>query len=373
MVNRVCLLTGDFNNSGDYLIKFKTQKLFEHFLPDAELLFINRNKPFNDKLELINASDFLVIAGGPALFNNFSHAMNLDNIADDISVPIVFFGVGIGGAQVDHKDFYFNFTKNSKKILETSRESGYLSSCRDFKTLLYLKNAGFDNFRFTGCPVLYEPDKTPQYKRFSYKDIKKIVFSTLPPSLNKKIYTQQIGLIKKLRNFFNHAKIQVAFHHSKGSGNIIDKYGENSWGGGKSFKLYDGFIKKLDELGILSVDISESEKKFIDLYNGSDLHVGYRVHAHVYMTSIGKNSILIVSDGRGDAMSEVIFGKSFYAFKECYTKTALGKLYYKRTYNKYLYEEIIRHLDLCNSKNLYTNITDPSYYNHMRDFFAQFS
>jgi hypothetical protein len=41
-------------------------------------------------------------------------------------------------------------------------------------------------------------------------------------------------------------------------------------------------------------------------YENVDLHVGYRVHAHIYMNSISKPSILIAEDGRGAALRRVI-------------------------------------------------------------------
>ena len=46
----------------------------------------------------------------------------------------------------------------------------------------------------------------------------------------------------------------------------------------------------------------------INYYNQVDLHIGYRVHAHIYMSSINKLSILISEDGRGKAQRDAIGG-----------------------------------------------------------------
>ena len=44
------------------------------------------------------------------------------------------------------------------------------------------------------------------------------------------------------------------------------------------------------------IDVSYDEKK-IDMYLDFDLHIGYRVHAHIYFLSKSKPSILLHEDG----------------------------------------------------------------------------
>ena len=44
----------------------------------------------------------------------------------------------------------------------------------------------------------------------------------------------------------------------------------------------------------------------IDFYSKVDFHVGYRVHAHILMTSLAKKSILLAEDGRGIALKDVL-------------------------------------------------------------------
>jgi hypothetical protein len=71
------------------------------------------------------------------------------------------------------------------------------------------------------------------------------------------------------------------------------------------------FAAWLREEGIAYEDISGSAENLMRRYESSELHVGYRVHAHIFMSSISKPSILLAEDGRGTALREVIGGLIF--------------------------------------------------------------
>ena len=44
----------------------------------------------------------------------------------------------------------------------------------------------------------------------------------------------------------------------------------------------------------------------MELYRDCDLHVGFRVHAHIFFLSIRKPTFLLQVDGRGRALSETL-------------------------------------------------------------------
>lgn len=69
-----------------------------------------------------------------------------------------------------------------------------------------------------------------------------------------------------------------------------------------------GFVNWLDNQGIDYEGISGSAENLMNCYKDCDLHVGYRVHAHIFMSSISKPSILLAEDGRGRALKYVIGG-----------------------------------------------------------------
>jgi len=88
-----------------------------------------------------------------------------------------------------------------------------------------------------------------------------------------------------------------------------------------------------------------------DVVKNVDLHIGYRVHAHIFMNSVSKFSILISEDGRAKGVKGVIGGivlDGFNTFKDSFIAKVLNKLFdsYDRfTSNKYLKIEIINELD----------------------------
>jgi hypothetical protein len=56
------------------------------------------------------------------------------------------------------------------------------------------------------------------------------------------------------------------------------------------------------------LDISGSAENLVSYYSEVDLHIGFRVHAHIYMCSTNRLSMLVTEDGRGKALRDVIGG-----------------------------------------------------------------
>jgi hypothetical protein len=85
----------------------------------------------------------------------------------------------------------------------------------------------------------------------------------------------------------------------------------------------------LESEGIDFVDISGSAENLINHYSDTDLHIGYRVHAHIFMNSISKPSLLIAEDGRGKALCKVFGGvviDGFSRVKERFIDKVLRKI-----------------------------------------------
>ena len=68
---------------------------------------------------------------------------------------------------------------------------------------------------------------------------------------------------------------------------------------------YGMLSSRLNAIGVESRDISYSRDGF-DIYNDCDLHIGFRVHAHIYNLSMRNISILIEEDGRGAGVNEAL-------------------------------------------------------------------
>ena len=179
MTDSFVILTGSKNNAGDFLIKYRAQKIFEAIRPDRKIIDFNGWESIdNVKLEVINNSKALILMGGPALQKNMvPDIYALPDDLDQIRVPIVTMGIGWKSVQGDWFDTYnYSLSERTIKLLERINTDGLSSSVRDFHTLNALMFKGFDNYLMTGCPAYY--DLASVNTEFSLpENIKKVAYS----------------------------------------------------------------------------------------------------------------------------------------------------------------------------------------------------
>ncbi|WP_426416292.1 polysaccharide pyruvyl transferase family protein [Aestuariirhabdus sp. LZHN29] len=303
---RYVLLTGSKNNAGDYLIKHRAMALLREYRKDRSVIDYDGWKPLSDaQLEVVNSSKALVLMGGPALqFDMYPRIYPLRESLDDIRVPIICMGVGWkshnGSWQNTHS---YPLSDKTIELLSRVEASGHSSSVRDYRTLNSLMSLGYKNFMMTGCPALYSiehlnrPFAPP-------KQVKQVSFS-LGVSMfkNRAMDRQAKELIFSLRDLFCDANLTVVFHHSLSDEFLSVHAAQSSF-----LESNRKFAQWLDANEISYVDISGSAENLISHYAEADLHIGYRVHAHIFMNSISRPSVLITEDGRGKSLKEVIGG-----------------------------------------------------------------
>ncbi len=309
----IVLLTGSKNNAGDFLIKHRAMALLHHFKPDFQLIDYNAWEPIdNNKLNIINKSRCLLLTGGPALQENmYPRVYRLLRDLDSIEVPIVTMGIGWYAADATWYHVHrYPLSKTTLSLLERIDSSGYYSSVRDYHTLRVLHRYGFKNYVVTGCPALFDLDHLVDSSVPLPHPPSNIGFSlgvSLKDSL--RMYKQMQEVLLGTRRLFPNANLVVAFHHdsamSEGPSPSVPKI---------LAKAQDNFRFWLETNNIKSTDISGSADNLIHFYNGCDFHIGYRIHAHIYMSSISRPSILISEDGRGEALRDVISGLVFKGF-----------------------------------------------------------
>lgn len=305
------LLTGGKNNAGDFLIKHRAKKLLSELRPDREFKDFNAWEPFDEeKLEVVNNSKALILTGGPALQKNiYPGIYKLTPNLDKIKVPIISFGIGWKSESGNWKDISdYKLSNESLPLIEKLAESGYESSVRDYHTMHVLQNYGMDNVVMTGCPALYELDSIN--KPIKTDSISKINFSLGVGFMHSKNMERSVkDIITNLRDHFSDKRLSVKFHHS-----IDKKFLNTPDASSKLYKNNVRFSKWLESAGIDYEDISGSAQNLIESYVASDFHIGYRVHAHIFMSSISKPSILIAEDGRGKALRALLGGIIFDGF-----------------------------------------------------------
>jgi hypothetical protein len=174
----------------------------------------------------------------------------------------------------------------------------------------------------TGCPATYDTKFFDIKIDESYKNFERVGFSLGVSFLDsEKLKKQMQLLVLNLKEYFNKSKFEVVFHHSTKKEFLSTHNATSSHLNG-----HLKFIDWLNENGIEYQDISGSAENLIDYYSQCDLHIGYRVHAHIFMNSISKHSILIAEDGRGKALRSVFGGLVIDAFKSI-GETKLAKAF----------------------------------------------
>jgi flavodoxin len=285
----IVILTGAQKNIGDYLIGFRAKELLYRYV-DKEIIEISRFQKLDSYVDQINSSRAVLLCGGPAYYDNIYPGIYplVDNL-DDIRVPIIPFGLGWSG-NPSHAPESFKFNSKSNEFLRRIHEKIAFSSCRDNITEEILRKEGFGNVLMTGCPVWYDLDSigTDFYRP---QNIRRIVFT---PPARPRLARQATHILKILRKRHPKAEIVCSFHR----GIWPDKF--TTYKASAGYLLMASYAKFI---GAKVVDVSNDLSK-IKFYEEFDLHVGYRVHAHLHFLSKRIPSLLISEDGRGLGQSK---------------------------------------------------------------------
>jgi hypothetical protein len=289
-------LTGSKNNAGDFLIKHRAHALLRWQRPDRELVDFDGWKPLDAaQLETVNRARALILCGGPALQRRMVPKVYALADLDAVRAPIVSLGIGwmaANGRWADTLDF--PLTEPSLALLRRMDRDGLASSVRDYHTLAVLQRLGLNRFVNTGCPALYErahlePGAVPPGPMAAPRTIG---FSLgIAQRESRQMREQARALVLGLRERYPDAALTVAFHHALATQPADARFAE--W---------------LDGHGIARADVSGGHDGLIRFYQDCDLHVGYRVHAHIYRISLGKPSVLVSEDGRGRAQELMLGG-----------------------------------------------------------------
>jgi polysaccharide pyruvyl transferase WcaK-like protein len=222
-------------------------------------------------------------------------------------------------------------------------------SVRDYQSQRVLANHGFKNVLMTGCPAWYNIEKIG-YDFVQPEALNKIIYT---PPQNELFSNQSIQVLNYLVGRFSSSEITVAFHRGIDE---IDRYTSNSEAN-NNHKL----AAAAQKLGLNIIDLSYGSDKF-SLYDDCDLHIGYRVHAHIYFLANRLPSIIINEDGRGISASEALktpginaFRKSKYFFEILrFKKNSL----ISRVYSKFSQKpnnQIVKELEILIENMIETN------------------
>jgi hypothetical protein len=288
------VLTGAKKNAGDFLITARALALLGKLRPERRVVTLPSWEPLDPHLSTLAEARAVIIPGGPGYQRNLHpDVYPLTTPLSRIKPPIVPLGLGwkaFPGDDVSAR--HYAFSPSALAALRRMAEAGPGLGCRDAQTLEILHRFGLPGV-LTGCPAWYDLahlGRAPQ----PAAEPSRIAFT--PPELP--LYREQsLAVAHTLRELYPKATLLAVFHRGidEADAHLTRASAHNN----------RVIADALGKLGYELVNASRGLEK-LDLYDGCDLHVGYRVHAHIFCTSHRRPSVLLHEDGRGRAQTDTL-------------------------------------------------------------------
>ncbi len=289
---KIALMSGAFVNAGDFLIEERCKSLLEANESVARVDIFKRNVSYDDKVDLLNAYDMIVFGGGPGFQKNiYPNKMPFVSDMDKITVPMAIMGWGWKGRGCSNADVYRRnaFLPSMFRFVERiSGQSAHIG-CRDWYTVNMLKESGISNTVMTGCPAWYRLDmiETLHLNENNFLTTPKPVIMISDPAFPRNMNYMRL-LLKTIHTAYPQAQIKILLHRG------ITKH--NKW-----------LTEKQNQVSLqYEIDTISGSAAGFRLYDACNLHIGFRVHAHIYNVSMGNPSILLNEDARGSGVNDAL-------------------------------------------------------------------
>lgn len=336
------MLSGALKNAGDFLIVKRSEELVRQIYPDAELSFFNRCQSLEGYLYEINKMDALIFCGGPMYIPNlYPQGMPLVSDLNRIQVPLFALGLGWFGGSSRNQDVYrYRFDDPTLSLFHRIERDTHTLGCRDWYSVNILRNNGIWSGKMTGCPAWYDLEYISQedFRNAGPRKMKKICISDPAYAGSLKWMTDLAAYVRQL---FPSAEVRAVFHR----GLKADAYTEK-----QTAQLVQQAAEECRKMGVECLDISYGCGGF-SVYDDCDLHIGFRVHAHIYNLSRRNASILIEEDGRGAGVNQALGLEHItgYDFKlKSDVSADRAKIAIGKTENTYLLQQVDDYINnLC--------------------------
>ncbi len=292
---KIALLSGADKNAGDFLIVQRAVELLASCIEGCVIEIYRRNEALDPFLDEINKCDCIVLAGGPGYVEDIYPGRF--PLVDDLNrlIPPIF-ALGMGGYGLTSEVVPLAFTSQSKQLLAKIEDAGYGLGCRDALTLSILESSGVNGGILTGCPAWYDVAKATKASFegiASIADVERIAISD--PAV-----ISNIPLAKKLVAYvedkFENARISFIFHRGWTADAFSDRF---------TASRQAELRRWLERRGVEAFDIAYSSTGF-SVYDECDLHIGFRVHAHIYCLSQRYPTFLVEEDARGYGVDDTL-------------------------------------------------------------------
>jgi hypothetical protein len=290
-VRRLVVLHGARKNAGDFLIRERALALIRHVRPNHEIVLHPRWEPLDSAT--LAGSDAVVLCGGPGLRKDFyPETFPLVPDLGAIRIPVLPLALGWSGQPVDFPE-KFAFNDASRTALSAILRTVGWGSVRDDVSLRIVERSDVGACRRSGCtawyhlPSLGTPVQAPD-------KVRRLVFT--PPQASTRFSVETVKLMRLLRSQYKGAERFCVFHRGLRA---------------------DRFTRRRESAAVRSLAAAATALDFkvidaafdlarIAFYREADLHVGYRVHAHLAFVSYRRPSLLICEDGRGLGQAETL-------------------------------------------------------------------
>jgi len=286
------VLTGAKKNLGDFLITERAEALLRHVRPEHELVRLPGWEPLTPHLDQVNQAAAVVILGGPGYQPRMVPGIYpLVPDLRDLRPPVIPMGQGWKGFPGDDLSVRtYHFSASSLQALRLSSARAAYLGCRDPLTVEVLRRHGIANTLMTGCPAWYHLPSLGVPARLPSR-VRRLVYT---PAQRHLYRDQSVAVAEVLREVFPSAERFASFHRGLGADDPFtpDADARNN----------RALAERIGDYGFEIVDTSGDLSR-TDFYDDCDLHVGYRVHAHIAFLSERKPSVLLHEDGRGRGLS----------------------------------------------------------------------
>jgi polysaccharide pyruvyl transferase WcaK-like protein len=290
----ILVLHGAKVNAGDFLIRDRGLAIMRRLRPEQELVLHPRWDPVSP--ELFDRADAVVLCGGPGLAPRFyPQVFPLVDDLDAHPTPILPLALGWGGAPSGRPDRFFN--RRSVQALRTIHSRIGWSGVRDDLSLELLQSAKVGKVRRTGCVAWYDQESLGSPFRAPAK-VRRLAFT--PPAKRRRAGLREtIAVMRRLRARYREAERFCVFHRGMRAEFASEVPTRERRATAIAARV----------LGFHVIDAS-GDVSALELYRDCDLHVGYRVHAHLSALSFRRPSLLVIEDGRGEGQA-ITFGDPY--------------------------------------------------------------
>ena len=287
---KIAMMSGALVNAGDFLIGVRSKALLERFISNAEVQIFKTNVSYNNRIDELNEYDLIVFAGGPHLLHEYPKHVPFVSDLTKVKSPVVIMGQGWYGKTAVEKELYHMFfSKETREFFSYIAQNAAPIGLRDWQSVRFLKNQGYHNTLMTGCPAWYNLsyiDNLYVNEHISQDGVQRICIADTARGVPMTIpFMKALAIF--MREKYPKSSICMVFHR------LLD---------GKEELVEQSFLKKYD---LEYVDIAGSADG-LSIYDNCSLHIGFRVHAHIYNLSRGNISILINEDARGAGVNDAL-------------------------------------------------------------------